>query len=168
LELYEPPRSTRYFHFYEEPLINEVRNTEGTYEFVDPDVLDYISWSGPENITYIKGSAGSNSANNLDYIEIDDNFKFSYRIPKIIPGQYNVLIRFDAYNENNATIRVYLDNSKIGGNISLTGGGSSNNPFKLFSIGAVEFTENTEHLLEINSLIPGMMKIDYVQFTPLK
>ncbi len=164
MELFEPARSSRTFQFMEDPVINKSSKTEGTYEFVDLNLFEYIWWSGPENLTYVKGTTGSNKANNLDYIEIQDNFKFSYIMPKIMPGKYTVKLKLEAYGSNNATIRIWIDGKKMGGNLSLTSGGTSGNPYVVFTVGTVEFTSYKEHILEINSLIPGTMKIDFVQF----
>ena len=165
MELYEPARTNRTFQFLEDPLIRESNNIEGTYEFVDPNLFEYIWWTGPEKLTYVKGSAGSNKAHNLDYIELKENFKFSYVIPKIIPGIYTVKLKVGAYSSNNAAIRIWIDGKRMGGSFDLTSGGTSNNPFKIFTIGTIEFTSYKEHFLEINSLIPGTMIIDYVSFT---
>ena len=91
MELYKPATSTRTFQFLEDPLIKESEKVEGTYEFVDQKLFELIWWSGSESLIYFKGS-GSERANNDDYIQLDDNFKFSYVIPKIMPGKYQVEI----------------------------------------------------------------------------
>ena len=83
-----------------------------------------------------------------------------------MPGKYQVELRVDAYNSNNATIRVWVDGKRIGGNLNLTSGGTSSNPYEEYIIGIAEFTSYEEHLLEINSLIPGIMRLDYVRFIP--
>ena len=164
MEYFEPARSNSTYQFLEDPLIVESAKIEGTYEFVDPNLFEFIWWTGPEKLTYVKGSAGSNKAWNLDFIELRETFKFSYITPKIMPGKYIVNLRADAFNSNNATIRIWIDGKKMGGNLSLTSGGTSSDPYKAFTIGTVEFTSYKEHILEINSLIPGTMKIDYLQF----
>jgi len=164
MELYQPNRTNRTFQFLEDPLIKESEKTEGTYEFVDPNLFDLIWWTGPEKLTYFKGSTGSTTASNLDYIELDESFKFEYTMPKIMPGKYLLKIRAEAFSENNATIRIWVDGRRLGGNFNLTGG-SRSQPYKIFTIGTVEFTDYTEHTIEINSLIPGTMKLDYVNFT---
>ena len=165
MELYKPATSVRTFQFLEDPLIKESEKVEGTYEFVDQKLFELIWWSGSESLIYFKGS-GSERASNDDYIQLDDNFKFSYVIPKIMPGKYQVELQADAYNSNNATIRVWIDGKRIGGNLNLTSGGRSTNPYEEFTIGIAEFTSYEEHILEISSLIPGIMRLDYVRFIP--
>ena len=166
MELYQPARTTRTFQFLEDPKILEASRNTGTYEFVDPDLLELIWWDGPEALVYVKGSGSDNSASQRDYIELFGNFDFSYRMPKIMPGRYAVELRMEAYGGNNATIQVHLDDRRMGGNINLTSGGNSNNPYEIFTVGIIEVTRYEEHLLEINSLIPGQMRMDWIRFVP--
>ncbi len=166
MELYQPARSTRTFQFLEDPKILESSKTTGTYEFVDPDLFELIWWGGTERLIYIKGSGSDNSAHSRDYIELEEKFDFSYIMPKIMPGRYQVQIRADAFGQENATIQVRVDGKRMGGNINLTSGGNGNNPFNIFNIGIIEFASYDEHLLEVSSLIPGIMRLDYVRFVP--
>lgn len=166
MELFQPRRSERVFQFLEDPLILESSRNEGTYEFVDPNLFELLWWTGPEELVYVKGSEGSNNAHNLDYIQLDRNFRFSYIMPKIMPGKYSVDIKAEAFSSNNATIQIWIDGKRMGGNLNLTSGGTNNNPYAFFTIGIIEFSIYEEHLLEIKSLIPGVMNLDIVRFIP--
>jgi hypothetical protein len=83
-----------------------------------------------------------------------------------MPGRNLVEIKTNAYGNENATIQVRIDGKRLGGNINLTSGGTSANPFSIFSIGIIEFTRYEGHLLEVKSLIPGVMLLDMIRFTP--
>ncbi|MCP4312465.1 MAG: fasciclin domain-containing protein [Bacteroidetes bacterium] len=166
LELYQPGRSTRSFQFREEPLIIEYSRNVGRYEFVDHNLLELLRWDGPEELVYVKSAAADDNSWSDDYIELDGSFTFEYDMPKIMPGRYLVEIRCDAYGKDNATIRVYIDDKRMGGNLNLTSGGNSINSFDWFGTGIIEFTKYEAHTLKINSLIPGKMGLDIIRFTP--
>ncbi|MDX9882114.1 MAG: fasciclin domain-containing protein [Prolixibacteraceae bacterium] len=164
LELFRPSRSTRTFQFYEEPQIARVRNIFDVHEFVDVNNFEVISWSGPENIFFVK-VAGDNAANN-DYLMIRDNFTIEYTIPKLIPGKYKISLNAHSFSQNNATVMVYIDGKKIGGNIDLTTGGKATNPYKAYYLGSLEFSSYKEHRVMIKALIPGQFIWDYISFIP--
>lgn len=166
MELFQPSRSEQYFQFMEDPKILEASKNQGTYEFVDPDVFELLSWDGTERLIYEKGTQSNNRARSGDYIELMGKSTFAYSMPKIMPGRYNVIIRADAFGNENATIQVRIDGKRMGGNINLTSGGNSSNPFSDFSLGIIEFPSYEGHLFETSALIPGSMKLDYVRFTP--
>jgi len=166
MELYQPARSTRSFQFKEDPLIVESSRNVGRYEFVDHDLLELLRWDGPEELVYVKSASADDNSWSDDYIELDGSFTFEYDMPKIMPGRYQVQIRCDAYGRDNATIRVFIDDKRMGGNLNLTSGGSSTNVFEWFGIGIIEFTKYEAHTLMINSLIPGKMALDIIRFTP--
>jgi len=166
MELFKPRRTTRTFQFMREPKILEASKNTGTYEFVDQDLFEYIWWGGTEYLYYVKGSESDNTALQRDFIGLYGQFEFSYLMPKIMPGRYSVQLRLHALGEDNATIQVHLDGRRMGGNISLTSGGNNNNPLAIFTVGIIEVTRYEEHLLEINSLIPGLMIMDWVRFVP--
>lgn len=169
-----PSISDRTFQFYEEPEIDDIRNVEGTYYFLeeDQDELEVISWEGPDQIKYYNTSSSSEKASNGDYIEIDGNFVINYTIPKILPGRYSLFIRANSYNGNNehATIIVYLDGKRLKGNYDLNTGGTSTDPYTIndswdgHEIGIVEFSTYQEHTITIESFIPGIFIWDRVAF----
>ena len=171
-----PPISSRTFNFYEENLINAVRNTPGTYYFFEEDQVDFevLSWTGPDQISYIKSSSDISAYGN-DYIEIDGKFVINYTVPKILPGRYNFYLRVNSYsgNNENAQIIVYLDGKKMSGIYNLNNGGLPTNPFRVnndwngYRIATVEFTKYTEHTITIETLIPGKLIWDNVSFRTL-
>lgn len=166
MELFQPKLTRRTFQFYEEPLINSIRNDERRYIFIDNEPFTKIKWYGTEEMAWEKSSSSSESASNRDYIEIDGDFEITYKIPKILPGKYGVQIRVDTQRgRDNATIQVYLDGNKVGGNLNLTTGGlNSNNPYRMKNMGIVEFGKYTEHTVTIRSLIPGRFVWDWIRF----
>lgn len=174
LDYYIPPISNRSFQFYEEPEINRIRETPGTYYFLEEDMeeLEVISWTGPKEITFHKSSSTSEKASNTDYIEIEGNFVINYTMPKILPGRYNLFLRANGWNSNNehATIMVYIDGERMSGNFDLNTGGSSSDPYRIndiwdgYEIGNVEFTKYKEHTITVESLIPGKFLWDRVGF----
>lgn len=167
MELYTTiPRSSRRFQFKEEPIINTDSKTANTYEYVDVNEFQAISWSGPDLIKYFKSASSSEQAWGGDYIEINENFLIEYKMSKILPGKYKLQVRTNAFSSKNATIIVKLDGKRIGGSFDLSKGGTGNNPYNLFDIGSVEFAKYTEHTITIESLIPGTMIWDAVQFVP--
>ncbi len=165
MELFKPSRSQRTFQFYEEPQIFKVRNIYSIHEFVDVENFEIIKWTGPESLYFVK--AAGDRATNEDYILIEDEFTIEYTIPKVIPGKYTVSLRTHAYSQNNASIQVYIDGQKLGGNLDLTAGGTSSNPYKIFNLGELEFSVYEEHLVFIQALIPGQFIWDYISFTPV-
>lgn len=162
MEVYTPERTNQVFQFYEEPLINNWKNTSGEFDLLDPESLEVLDWTGPEGIKYYYSSSAISASNN-DYIEIQGNFTLNYITPEILPGKYQVRIKSDCSNTQNASIQVYIDGKRMGSSFDLTSGG---NPFKTFSVGSVEFFTYESHQISINSLIPGFFKWDFIQFIP--
>ena len=168
MEPFKPNLSTRTFQFYEEEEIVLASKQSGTYEFVDKDDFSVISWTGPDEIEYVKSSSSEEKAINKDYLRIEGRFTLDYTMSKILPGRYQVILKAHAWNGANATIQVFLDGQRKGGNLNLTTGGDSGNPYKEYVVGGVEFSSYTEHHVSINALIPGIMIWDYIRFVPEK
>lgn len=167
MNLFRPTRSVRTFQFYEEPRIAQVRNISSVHEFVDPEKFEVLYWTGPENIYFVKAAGSGDRANNEDYLLINGNFTLNYKIPKLIPGKYKVTLKANAFSQNNATIQVFIDGRKIGGNLDLTVGGTTINPYKVYTAGETEFSAYSEHDITIRSLIPGQLIWDYISFEPV-
>lgn len=161
LEVRSPSRTVRTFQFYEEPRINDVRNTTGEYVFTNQEDLEVLSWFGPDYITYVKSSPMS--ATNNDYIELEGNFTIEYKIPKILPGKYVIEFKTESNDNENANIQVAFDGKRLGSSFDLTSGG---NPYDVFRIGIVEFQNYETHTITVNSLLPGKFTWDFVRFTP--
>lgn len=164
LELFRPGRTTRNFQFFEEPQIAAVRSIYNVHEFVDVEKFEVISWTGPENIAYAK--VAGERASNEDYLLIKGIFTINYTIPKIIPGRYRITMNAHSLSQNNATVRVFIDGKKIGSNIDLSTGGTTANPYKVYTLGSLEFSSFSEHLVRVESLIPGQFMWDYIAFIP--
>jgi uncharacterized surface protein with fasciclin (FAS1) repeats len=167
MELHRPNRSVRTFQFYEEPLINEIRNEARRFIFKRVEDFSVISWTGTEELVWEKKSGSSENASNRDFLEIDGDFSISYDIPKILPGQYGIQIRADHRSLKNATIQVFLDGKQIGENLNLTTGGvNAANPYRLKNLAIVEFAGYEPHNVTVRSLVPGMLIWDFIRFQP--
>lgn len=161
LEVKSPSRVERTFQFYEEPQINDARNTTGEYVFSNQEDLEVLSWFGPEYITYVKSTPIK--ANNNDYIELEGNFTINYEVPKILPGKYLIEFKAQANDNENANIQVAFDGKRLGSSFDLTSGG---NPYDVFTIGIVEFQNYETHTITVNALLPGKFIWDFVRFSP--
>jgi hypothetical protein len=167
MELFRPARTQRTFQFYEEPVIQSIRNDEREYVYKSKDLQKFtiLSWSGVDEFRWVKSSSSQERASNRDYIEVDGDFMVSYDIPQILPGRYGMQIRANSAFGDNATIQVFLDGKKVGGNVNLTTGGQSgNNPYRLINLGVIEFGEYKRHNITVRSLIPGLFIWDFIRF----
>ena len=167
MELYKPGLSIQTFQFFEEPVINNLRNQPNEYFFEDEEDFSIISWEGVDELIYFKSGTGI-QANANDYLRIEGDFILRYEIPKILPGTYQVIFRANAFGDDHAVVELYIDGNKTGGNMNLTSSGnSSGNPYNNFNQNTVEFTEYETHSIEVISLIPGVMMWDFIRFEPV-
>ncbi|MCX6327840.1 MAG: fasciclin domain-containing protein [Bacteroidia bacterium] len=166
MNLYKPARSERIYEFYEEPLIYNVKNVVNTYQFT-MNKFTALTWQGVNEIKYIKSSSNAEMSTNKDYIQINGDFSISYNISKLLPGRYSVKLMANAFSQQNAIIQIFIDDHRVGGNVNLTSGGSSKNPYYEFVLGEYEFSTYTTHIIRIQSLIPGNFIWDYIKFTPV-
>ncbi|MCK4922259.1 MAG: fasciclin domain-containing protein [Bacteroidales bacterium] len=162
LNLTNPGRTKRTFEFFEEPVIKELKGTPGEYEFTNPEEMEVLFWMGADRLKYVK-SGSSIPTNNNDYIEIEGDFVIEYTIPAILPGLYEVELKTESSNNKNATIQIYVDGKRIGGNFDLKSGGK---PFDVFRVGSIEFLKYEEHTITVSSLMPGKLTWDFLRFTP--
>lgn len=161
-----PSRAIQTFEFWEEPLFNEYRLKAGDYLIEDSASLGRVRWSGTD-LYFIETGDETSSAWNGDYIFLSGDFNVSYRIPKIVQGNYTVFIGADAFNPANALVEIFIDGKRTGGLIDLATGGSSAYPFTAIELGPVDFLKYEEHTVEVKSLIPGRFCWDYIRFEPL-
>lgn len=161
-----PSRSRQDLQFSEEPYINTLRKEAGTYLIEDPDALFFIEWSGAD-LYFVERSNENISAWGNDYLELSGDFVISYQTPEIIQGSYEVYLRAEAYNNENAFVEVFIDGKRVGGLIDLTTGGTSNNPFQNILLGPVDLSQYESHKIEIKPLIPGRFLWDAVRFEPI-
>ncbi len=167
MDLFKPGRTQRTFQFYEDPVIKAIQNSPRIYLFKNKDMADftYLTWSGLDELSWVKSGSSFESASNQDYIYVDGDFSITYKIPQILPGRYGFQIRANSADEKNATIQVFLDGKRIGSNVNLTTGGSGGgNPYRLFNLGIIELTKYEKHVIEVRSLIPGRFTWDYIRF----
>jgi uncharacterized surface protein with fasciclin (FAS1) repeats len=166
LQLESPSRSQVDFQFREEPIINTLRNTLGTFLLDDyKDKMNRLNWTGAE-LFFIKESTES-TASNDDYLLIDGDFSIQYTIPQVVQGRYNLILRAESFSRRNALVEVYLDGRKIGSTVDLTSGGTTASPYRNVTLGAINFNRYTEHVIEIRAMIPGRFLWDYIRFTPI-
>lgn len=167
LELYKPGLSIQTFQFFEEPLINNIRSRPNEYIFEDQDDFSIISWEGVDELIYFKSGTGI-PANANDYLRIEGDFILKYKIPKILPGRYQVIFRANAFGDEHAVVELYIDGNKTGGNMNLiSSGNSTGNTYNNFNQNTVEFMEYKTHTIEVRSLIPGIMMWDFIRFEPV-
>lgn len=162
-----PSPTLRTFQFMEEPALNEYRQDGGNYLLEDEDLFYRLKWSGADLFFVSLGDDETNAWNN-DFLEINGDFVISYKIPEIIQGNYDVLLRADAFSSENALVEVFIDGSKIGGLIDLSIGGSASNPFQSITLGEINIIRYSEHEIEIRPLIPGRFLWDFIRFEPVK
>jgi uncharacterized surface protein with fasciclin (FAS1) repeats len=166
MEYYVPSRSKRTFQFLEDPLILSSSKNAGTYEFVDPEAFTKLHWEDADRLVYEKFSTDIKAMGN-DYIMVEGDFLIEYTLPKIMQGVYEISLRIEATNPNNANIQLYVDGQKVGSNFDLTSGGTSSWPFFTLIAGTIEFSSYETHTVTIKSLIPGILKWDAITLTPI-
>ena len=150
-----------------EPFINEFRRNIGTFQIEneDKEFLTRLEWDGGD-LYFIREGEESNASND-DYLQINGDFTISYTIPRIVQGNYDVILRAQSYNSANAVVQVFIDGKKIGNMADLTRGGSASQPFRNIEMGSITFNEYKEHLIEIKPIVPGKMDWDYIRFNPI-
>lgn len=159
-------RSIVNFEFWEEWTLDAYRRKGGSYLIENAKFLNYTKWSGAK-LYYVKSLDDAERAWSKDYMLIDGDFIISYRLPKIIQGQYDMFIGADAFGSQNALVEVFVDGIKLGGLVDLTKGGNAGNPYLKIKIGSIDFKKYDSHTIELRSLIPGRLKWDYVRFEPI-
>lgn len=161
-----PSRAIVTFEFYEESLLNEYRMNGGTYLLENPDLMNYVTWSGAK-LSYVKSLDATEAAWGKDYMQIYGDFTITYNIPKIIQGKYDVYLQANAYSSQNALVEVSIDGNKLGGLLDLTRGGNAGNPYFRFKVGTIDFKKYAGHAIQVKSLIPGRFIWDYIRFEPI-
>jgi len=164
LEIYKPGAGRNTFHFKSEPVIDELKDSEGRFSFEDPSEFEVIHWEGTKEMIYAVGSDAADAWED-DFLELDGPFIFAFNTPRIFPGSYDFMIRVHSADYDNAVIQVYLDGKRMGANLNLKSSGS-NNDFVVYTIGSVEFLDYSSHEIKINTIIPGKMQLDMIRFEP--
>jgi uncharacterized surface protein with fasciclin (FAS1) repeats len=161
-----PSRATQTFHFYEEPIIRNLRNELGIHLIEDTEALQVISISGAD-LEFVQLGTGETNAWNLDYLQMTGDFRISYKTPRIVQGRYRVIFRAERFNPDNAMVSVSIDGKNIGGIIDLSSGGTASNPFQSIQLGVIDFTRYEGHTITVSSMIPGRFLWDAVRFEPI-
>jgi uncharacterized surface protein with fasciclin (FAS1) repeats len=167
MDLFQPQQTTQIFSFRDgEQVLQEAFSEKGgEYFFEDDEDFLNLNWSGVDQLIYYSTSSASELAWNDDYILVDGNFVINYQIPKIMAGSYMVELRAHRYSSDNATVQVFIDGKKIGGNVNLTSGGTAGNPYgSLISLGNIEFKNTKRHTITVSALIPGQIIWDAIRF----
>lgn len=159
---YLPGRKTVTFQFYEEPVINALRNIEGTH-LIPSENLQTISLIGTKNISFFK-SATFTGAQNNDYLIISGNVEFSFKMPKILAGRYTLKLVLGRGVSNYASIQTLVDDQNVGVVIDLTKDAAG---FRTFTLGTVEFFDFSSHTIKLSTVIPGSILIDRIIFEPI-
>jgi uncharacterized surface protein with fasciclin (FAS1) repeats len=170
-----PTPQTQYYSFWEEALIREYRQMPaGTYLIDDSLALSNIKYSGTD-LYFVTGETSFTSWAK-SFLMMNGNFTITYKLPRIVQGKYNVYIRAESRTSTNALILLYIDGKNIGGQINLTAGGVSWDPFYRLNstntgeqiLGEFNFTKYETHTIYIKSLIPGRFLWENIRFEPVK
>lgn len=161
----QPSRQIQTFQFHEEALIRELSAEPGDYLIEEDAELQRITWSGAD-LFYVKSSDQNHPAWSQDYLFLDGDFRISFVTNKIVQGNYEVMLRADAFNGDNALVEIFIDGKKFGGLVDLSTGGSASYPFYQFELGTINFLKYDSHTIEVRSFIPGKFSWDYIRFEP--
>ena len=159
-------RASVYFQFYEETAFSEYRSNEGSYLLEEDMNLSYLEWKGADLYFVDLGTEESTVWDN-DYLEIDGDFEISYHVSKIVAGKYELYIRADMLNTENAMVEIFVDGKKVGGFLDLSRGGTLDAPFQSYLVGTVDLKSYQSHTVTVTSLIPGKFQWDFVHFEPI-
>ena len=160
---YLPGRKTVTYQFYEEPVINALRNVEGEHTISDDD-LEYTRLIGTSSLLYVKSPTGISGNSNADYVQVSGNIDFSFTTPKILAGRYQLKLVLDRGNPRYASIQALVDQTKVGVVLDLK---PESRQFRTFTMGTVEFTDYRTHTVTIKTVIPGTLLIDRIIFEPI-
>jgi len=169
MEMQVPSPRVNNFSFWDEPVIQSIRNEGEPGEFTFEDISEFrvLSWEGSDPVFVISADENHRAWNN-DYLLFDGDFSITYKLPKIVQGNYDIRVQSHNNNVENAVIEVYMDGSKVGTYTDLASGGSNDYPYTMKLIGSVELSEYEEHEVEIRALIPGRFEFDVLQFRPVE
>jgi len=157
-----PSKATQTFEFYEEALFSEFRQEPGEYLVEDTSALNYITIEGTD-LFFIEEAGEESDAWGNDYIFLDGDFIITYTIPKIVQGSYEVVLGAEGFSSTNAMIEILIDGKNIG-TVDLSITGTSDDPYQRIELGKIDFLRYEGHTIEINTLIPGTFRWDYIRF----
>ena len=158
-----PGRKTVTYQFYEEPVIDALRNVEGEHT-ISVDDLEYINLIGTKSLLYVKSPTSLSGNSNSDYVQVSGDINFSFTTPKILAGRYSLKLVLDRGNSRYASIQALVDDTKVGVVVDLK---PESRVFRTFTLGTVEFSEFSTHKVNIKTVIPGTLLIDRIIFEPI-
>lgn len=158
-----PGRKTVTYQFYEEPVINALRNVEGNHT-INIEDLEYISLIGTKSLTYAKSPTAISGNSNADYIYFSGDIDFSFVTPKILAGRYTLKLVLQRGYSYLASIQALVDDKKVGVVLDLK---LDNAEFRTFTLGTVEFSDFNSHTVKLSTVIPGRVLIDRIIFEPI-
>ncbi len=158
-----PGLKTVTYEFFEEPKINALRSTAGSFYLSEVD-LDFTSFIGTNYLIYTKSPTSIGGCNNNDYIEVTGDVDFSFKTPKILAGRYTLKVVLQRGYSYLASIQAYVDNKKVGVVLDPTINSAT---FSTFTLGTVELSNFTSHTVKLSTVIPGRMLIDRIIFEPI-
>ncbi len=159
-----PGRKSVTYQFYEEPVINALRNVEGEHT-LSVDDLDYISLIGTKSLLYVKSPTSISGNSNADYIQVSGDIDFSFQTPKILAGRYTLKVVLQRGYSYLASVQAYVDGTKVGVVIDPT---TNSTTFSTYTLGTVEFSAFSPHTVKLSTVIPGRMLIDRIIFEPIQ
>ncbi len=172
LRPFVPSRKKVEYEFYEEPVINALRDIESSFYILD-EYFKYISFIGTNYLIYTKSADDIDNCNNNDYIRVAGDVDFSFKTTKILAGRYRLRLVLERGYTYLASVQAYVDDTKVGVVIDATkavgrqGVGFNNIAGTSGVVGTVEFTSFTTHTVKLSTVIPGLMIIDRIIFEPI-
>ena len=158
-----PGRKTVTYQFYEEQVINALRNVEGEHTITDDD-LEYISLVGTKSLLYIKSPTSISGCSNADYVELSGDIEFGFLTPNILAGRYSLKVVLQRGYSYLASVQALVDGKKVGVVLDLT---NDSQTFRTFTLGTVEFNDFKSHTVKLKTIIPGDLLIDRIIFEPI-
>jgi uncharacterized surface protein with fasciclin (FAS1) repeats len=156
-----------------DPYLNRLRQTIGIHPIENPSILTNIGFTG-DKLYWVRvadneeGTVSWQRPWDNDYLETSGDFSISYRTPRVVQGRYRIELRVNRWREDNAVVEVYIDGVKLGGLINLHNPGQNpNGPYGEVIVGTIDFTTYTNHVIEVRSLIPGLIRWDAVIIRPV-
>lgn len=167
LHPYRPSLKVVDLNFYNEPIIQSLRNSNGNFSLLVED-LQYISLLGANSITYVNSENDITDLQNNDYIAVYGDFEFIYQTPRILAGTYELSLTAHRGHTINAMIQVYIDGKRAGGLLDLTTGNDrGTNYAPSFALSTLTFDESSTHEIKIKTIKPGRLFLDRITLTPV-
>lgn len=168
LSPFKPGLKAVSFECYEEPLINQVKAFPGTYYFDDEDLF-FIELLGATTIKYVNSETDipmhqHGEDRDKDYIEFNTD-AFSYTLPNVLPGRYNLILVLHRGERGSANIQSYFDDKKVGDILDLSTA-TNGSKFYYTTLGTVSIDDYKSHTLSLKSISSGRIRLARVLLQP--